>query len=316
MAPVGAVKITRLDPPLPKTAPGRAQKKYFQDGWPPTWRKQLSAKALGVTKGRAEAIRRIMSQLSAPTRRAADRLILRTRGWRTKAGKPLAPTTRENMLSALCSGFFTITGRALNTPTVRAERRINKKALAEHVRRQAVPATKREIERLLRNPAVQPKVRNALRFMWGLALRAADLLHICGRDVLNKSRLMLDGAAVIRMRGVKGISPGSRGYHRYLPLSGLTAVLATVLAEARLDKPIFPTSRSQIVLALRKVNPKLSAHSVRRGSATHLANEGASMKQIRDHLGHQRLTSTRLYIQPTAFQRDACRRRKVAELLL
>ncbi len=312
MAPGGALKITRRrisTEPAPRTG---ALYKFL----PASWSRQLSAKALGVTPGRAQAIQRMMAHLRRPTRQAADTLIVQTRSWRTRAGKPLKPTTRENMLSALCAGFRAITGRALETATVRAERRIIKKNLATHIRKQAVPATKREVERLLSDTAVPLRIRHAVRMMWCLGLRAGDLGHIRGKDVLNQARLRLQGAAVVRMRGVKGVGPGSRGYHRFLPLTGLAAPLARLLAETRPEQPVFTASTVEIVRALRLVNPKLSGHSPRRGSATHLANAGASMRQIRDHLGHQRLSSTRLYVAPAVGQRDALRRRAVATMLL
>ena len=36
-------------------------------------------------------------------------------------------------------------------------------------------------------------------------------------------------------------------------------------------------------------------HALRHGCATHLINEGVSLKEISDHLGHQRLDTTRIY---------------------
>lgn len=257
---------------------------------------------------------RALSPVLSPA--AADQLIIKTRSWKTRCGKPLAPTTRSNMLSALCSGFLALTGRKLDTATARAERKLIKKALAEHVRKQAVPATLREIRRVLLDAAVPIRVRSAIRFMWVLGLRAVDLTKILGKDVLNRSRLSLDGAAVVRMRGVKGVNPGSRGYYRFVPLCGLAAPLRKIFLDTPRSKLLFAASRAEIVRALRRVNPRLSAHSPRRGAATALANAGASTREVRDHLGHTKLASTRLYIAPSPVQRDARRRIKVATLLV
>ena len=50
-------------------------------------------------------------------------------------------------------------------------------------------------------------------------------------------------------------------------------------------------------------------HSLRHGCATHLINEGFSLKEISDHLGHQELETTRIYAKV-----DLLNLRKVAEM--
>lgn len=50
-------------------------------------------------------------------------------------------------------------------------------------------------------------------------------------------------------------------------------------------------------------------HSLRHGCATHLINEGFSLKEISDHLGHQELETTRIYAKV-----DLVNLRKVAEM--
>ena len=52
-------------------------------------------------------------------------------------------------------------------------------------------------------------------------------------------------------------------------------------------------------------------HALRHGCATHLINEGISLKEISDHLGHQNLETTRLYTKV-----DLVNLRKVAEFKL
>jgi integrase/recombinase XerD len=50
------------------------------------------------------------------------------------------------------------------------------------------------------------------------------------------------------------------------------------------------------------------SHALRHACATHLINEGVSLKEISDHLGHQRLDTTRIYAKV-----DLANLRKVAE---
>lgn len=52
-------------------------------------------------------------------------------------------------------------------------------------------------------------------------------------------------------------------------------------------------------------------HALRHGCATHLINEGISLKEISDHLGHQNLETTRIYTKV-----DLTNLRKVAEFKL
>lgn len=52
-------------------------------------------------------------------------------------------------------------------------------------------------------------------------------------------------------------------------------------------------------------------HALRHGCATHLINEGVSLKEISDYLGHQRLDTTRIYAKV-----DLTNLRKVAEFKL
>ena len=52
-------------------------------------------------------------------------------------------------------------------------------------------------------------------------------------------------------------------------------------------------------------------HALRHGCATHLINEGVSLKEISDHLGHVELETTRIYTRV-----DLASLRKVAEFKL
>jgi len=63
---------------------------------------------------------------------------------------------------------------------------------------------------------------------------------------------------------------------------------------------------------LRKINPNLKhhgPHALRHACATHLINNGASLKEICDHLGHKGIEATRIYAKV-----DLVSLRKVAEI--
>lgn len=278
----------------------------------------LSAKALSIGKARAKVVQRMLSYLPEISALEATKLALETSTWRTRRGTLLKPTARLNLLSALSSGFAAVTGRTLHTPGFKRAVRDAKAGLRTHIRKQAVPLQQNHLQTVLADTGVKKHIRDAIRFCWCLGLRAGDLEHIRRSDVLNQAGLAVgEKTAIIRMRGVKGMTPGARGYYRFLPLYGLALPLRKCLVNFRGVKGrLFKATRPQIVAALRRTDPRYTGHSLRRGVATLLAERGASTKQIRDHLGHQTSKSTRLYIQPSAAQRDAKRKAQVARLIL
>ena len=82
--------------------------------------------------------------------------------------------------------------------------------------------------------------------------------------------------------------------------------------------PYGPLSSSNIYhivsAKLRVIAPYIKhhgPHALRHACATHLMNEGVSLKEIGDHLGHQSLETTRVYAKV-----DLTNLRKVAELEL
>lgn len=257
-----------------------------------------------------------MSLLTEYTSEAVRELAASTRRWRTKSGHLLRPTTRISILSALTRGFEEVTG---SPAPIKKEFRLAKRDLLRHIRRQAVPLTKEHLRRVLRDTSTSMSTRRAILFCWLLALRAGDLRHIQRKDVVNRPELLthLHNDAIIRMRGVKGSRPGARGYYRILPLVGLASQLKRIiLRQTPTSGLVFETTRTQIVRALKKIDPQYSAHSIRRGAATFLATAGVSTRHIRDHLGHQTTDSTRIYIAPNPNQKDLKRRAAMATLLL
>ena len=174
-----------------------------------------------------------------------------------------------------------------------------------------MPLQKRVLEDIARDQSISFLVRMAIRFAWSLGLRCGDIRRFRRCDIMNASGLLCGApAAILRLRG-------ARGYYKFLPLTGRNRQLRKILTQV--DRPpserIFPFSPRRLLAAIRRHGP-FSGHSLRRGAATELANSGASEKQIRDHLGHAHLETTRAYIVPNITQRNVLRQLKIAERLL
>lgn len=313
MAPAGAHYKYR-SPPGKKTNP-RAKGGAIQiprvsaDSFPDHL---FEPSALGVSKRRAAEILKTARLLPTWSAEGAVEIVKQTAFWRTKAGKPLAPTSRMSIATAVSHALFVLTGLAPSTSPWKSEIRKLKAKISHHIPRQAVPATRTDIKRAIAREPV-PLIRLALAFVWGLGLRAGHACRFQGRDLVNKTTLDHDKVAILRARGLKGMRPGKRGYFKYLPLAGMCSPLLPHLAgEFRPKQRLLPVSRVQLVKALQRANPALTGHSPRVGSATRLANLGASHKVVRDFLGHESVQSTRMYVQPRAGQRDVMRKVAVA----
>jgi integrase len=124
----------------------------------------------------------------------------------------------------------------------------------------------------------------------------------------------------LRFRGLKGSEIGSRLHFRFVKLQGLLTVLRPLLSTVHSRPPdeyVFDTvTRARFVYALKREDPDYTGHSLRRGCATHLANKGVSIKRISEHLGHKDINTTRLYIAPTAGQRESRETMRLTQLAI
>jgi hypothetical protein len=315
LPPAGGETIPRnpLDDHL---APAGGQNKYRpqildQDPAP-------LARTLAVTIRRARLIQEMGRKLLAssggrpPTQDQADAL---ARNLWTNSPSPNTVATRS---SALGVAFLLLTGRPAGGTAWKREARRTRQAKALFCAAQAPPAKEREIREVLRDTRVRHKTRQAIALMWALGLyepRPADV-------VKRKGPLVL-----LRFRGLKGqLSMPTRGRFKWLLCRGLASILLPLfrrdkLAKALAEAPSTPffrdISRGMAVNALKRVNPKLSAHSVRRGVATHLANRGWSMERLALLLGHASPDTTRLYVQPARGQPESkALRRMVRDAVL
>jgi integrase/recombinase XerD len=147
-------------------------------------------------------------------------------------------------------------------------------------------------------------------------LRSSEVVHLCLQDLdWENERLYLQRA--------------KRSKPQVFPLSPLVGeAILRYLQEVRPNnyslKEVFISMRSpfrplKTAAIYRIVSTKLKPlglklkhygpHALRHGCATHLMNEGISLKEISDHLGHQGLETTRIYTRV-----DLTSLRKVAEL--
>lgn len=220
--------------------------------------------------------------------------------WKTKAGKQLAPTTMF--------GYFTAIKVASNViniviPTLPYKRHLRscKKDLALHERKRAIPLEFADLKEILSDLTIEPEVRHAILFCWGLALRLGNLTKILNRDI----QVMSDTLVRIRVRGLKGSDLGLSNKYRWVETRGLFVPLMYRFRQAALrepDSPFLSISRARMVYALKNFDNDLSAHSVRRGAAQHLANKGFSMAKIQALLDHKSIAMTEIYIDPTRQQ--------------
>lgn len=232
------------------------------------------------------------------------------RAWRTKRGTPLAASSRLSLVTALlAAGQAVLNATFSQKPFWKRLMRTIKNALALHIPRQATPMPRHALISILRH--VRTPIDTCLRLMWLLGCRWADTQKLYGKDVLQLSPT----AALLRMRGSKSQRAGKAAYHRVLSLRGLGAPLFNILTEAAShpEQKIIPTTYADIMRVLKAHN--FTAHSLRRGAATTLADAGVSMTLIGAHLGHDSIESTRLYVTPNLGQQDLRRKASVAQLL-
>ena len=172
--------------------------------------------------------------------------------------------------------------------------------------------TRDEIERLLaaalvpdyrhRGVAGALRDRAAVELLYGLGLRASEL---------QAARLVdLDPAA-----GTLLVRRAKRGEHRVLPLPARALEhLRRYLAEGRqalvrgkaddgrlivsaLGRALGPHGVGRLVdRVARKAGIRTAPHQLRRGLATHLVRGGVSLAAVQDVLGHQRLSTTQVYL--------------------
>jgi site-specific recombinase XerD len=155
-----------------------------------------------------------------------------------------------------------------------------------------------------------------LRLMYYCGLRISEALHLEVKDILSQQN-----PPRLHIRNAKG------GKDRYVPLPGpmveeLRAYWRThrnpklvFPAPASTSGPVVPVSQGQTcqpmsaasvqeVFRLARqaagIHPEATPHTLRHSYATHLLEEGVSVRQISSYLGHESLDTTAIYVHLTA----------------
>ncbi|MGD0094599.1 MAG: tyrosine-type recombinase/integrase [Planctomycetota bacterium] len=165
----------------------------------------------------------------------------------------------------------------------------------------------------------EPRFRTCLRLMYHCGLRVGEAVGIEVRDVHGQ-----ETPPRLHLRNGKG------GKDRYVPLAvAMVAELRvwwrahrnpvflfpspgrgwadrTLSLSQAMRRSIAPMSVSSVQMAYRLaraasgINPASTTHSLRHSYATHLLEEGVSLRQISQYLGHESLDTTVVYTHLTA----------------
>ena len=165
----------------------------------------------------------------------------------------------------------------------------------------------------------EPRFRTCLRLMYHCGLRVGETVRIQIRDIHGREQ-----PPRLHIRNGKG------GKDRYVPLTvmlvqelrawwrthqnpkylfpspGRGWADRTFTLSQTMHQSAGPMSESSVQMAYRLaraasgVNPASTTHTLRHSYATHLLEEGVSLRQISQYLGHESLDTTVIYTHLTA----------------
>lgn len=200
--------------------------------------------------------------------------------------RKLAPASVNQALSALRFFYVDVLGRELAVAR-----------LPRQKRRDSLPVvlTEAEVARLLGAP-MSLKLRSVLMTLYSAALRLGEATRLQPTDVDS-------GSMSIRIRNGKG------GRDRTVMLSGkLLVVLREYWKLYRprrwlfygktKERPIDPrTVQRRITVAAQSagLRKRVTPHTLRHSCATHLMEQGASLRHIQELLGHKSVRTTQRY---------------------
>ena len=169
--------------------------------------------------------------------------------------------------------------------------------------KKAIPITPKQLRKLL--STAPPKIARTAWLLWMSAGRYGDLapLSVC---------LYENNLVVLRWNVQKSDIYGKRRISKFLTVITPHRVYATKLKEGFCQY-------SELLTALKKVDPTLSTYSLRRGAATYLAEMGFSMPTIGLMTAHtptaDPCTNVRQYVDVTANQPESRLQRQMSLLL-
>jgi integrase len=233
------------------------------------------------SKSWADKIRGFMNRLKKETYEAIAVSILHPQN------PPHGPRSKMTYLSALNTAQRLRGGEVKQSALIIALCKNTKKKAAETPMKQARPMAPKTLFRATEQEDIA--LRITLRSIFLGALRVADIFRVRSDDVEVKH-----GVVRLRIRGAKGMGPSSRSYWRFIPLHPLGLGAAEWWSN---HTPTTSLRPQEIQRWLQRRG--YSKHSLRRGMAQAAMDNGASLRQIRDLLGHENMRSTRVYITPS-----------------
>jgi integrase/recombinase XerD len=157
--------------------------------------------------------------------------------------------------------------------------------------------SREEVQRLL-GTVREARFATCLRLMYYCGLRISEAVSLEVKDILGR-----ENPPRLHIRNAKG------GKDRYVPLA------AAMLAELRewwrthrnpMSQTPVPMSTASVQEVFRLaqqtsgVHSRATPHTLRHSYATHLLEEGVSLRQISIYLGHESLDTTAIYTHLTA----------------
>lgn len=195
-----------------------------------------------------------------------------------RAQEGVAPPSLLNDLSHVRAGIARVTDLSVPAATLLNDARDGlRRLLPDHVVRQAVPATMRHLEALDALPHTDAVF--TARLMWHLAARHADVSGLLPCDVT----CLRQGLIQVRYRRTKTSQVGA--------VRTVVAILPPrtwLQLRLRLGRESLGlSSYDALVSTLRRIDPHLTAHSLRRGAVQALLDAQVPMTEVMRLTGHQ-----------------------------
>jgi len=213
--------------------------------------------------------------------------------------KMYAPSTAKHKMGTLFAMKPHLkTDRSLNELVEKIKRNAHQGTL-----RKAIPITTRQMRKLLR--LASPKIARTAWILWLSASRYGDLAHLSVCKLEN-------GVVVMRWNFQKSDIYGKRRISKFLTVLTQQNVYAMTLQEGF-------CRYHELLNALKMVDPTLSTYSLRRGSATFLAELGFPMPTIGIMTAHTPSAdpsiNVRQYVDVTANQPESLLQREMSKRL-
>lgn len=139
-----------------------------------------------------------------------------------------------------------------------------------------------EVEKLINKPKpIEDQL--IIELLYGSGIRVSELTGIQIKDILlNQKRILIKGK-------------GSK--ERYVPISENALVLLKNFVNNKTpEENLIPLTTRSVQRRLKKYLPNLTPHMLRHSFGTHILQNGGNIKSVQEILGHEKLTTTAIYL--------------------